>query len=344
MKREELEILDPEKAAKAEKRRTYRQRRALKKQAGVWLSSKNNPNVYVSGLPADVTTDELCKIFVRAGVFKIDPDTSKPKVRIYTDERGVNKGDATVSYAQMESVELAVKQLHEYEIRPGTSICVQQASFEQAGKEEKLSAAELKKLALGNVDAQQEKQRLHAARAEQKRLLSAWDDDFTAETNIMVLKNAFDPEAPETFSESFYSDLCHQLKEIITVFLPDATKLSKITPIQDHPQGIVCIKFKDTAHCEMCIETLRDKEFQGRRLDAFPYDGKTNYAAQIGGKDRRSPTPKRRKVDNKKGNENKKAPDREEEPELNKQEEDDAFDDMFDDQSSDDDIAPIRTE
>ena len=189
MKRAEQEILDPEKAAKAKKRREYRQRRALKKQAGVWLSSKNNPNVYVSGLPPDVTTEELCKLFLRAGVFKIDPDTGKPKVRIYTDERGVSKGDATVSYAQMESVELAVKQLHEYEIRPGTSICVQQASFEQVGKEEKLSAEELKKLAAANVDSKQEKQRLQAARAEQKRLLSAWDDDFAADTNILVLKS-----------------------------------------------------------------------------------------------------------------------------------------------------------
>lgn len=44
-----------------------------------YVFNQTNPNVYVKGLPADVTEDELVQTFRRAGVIKIDPDTSTPQ-------------------------------------------------------------------------------------------------------------------------------------------------------------------------------------------------------------------------------------------------------------------------
>eukprot|EP00932_Pfiesteria_piscicida_P000586 SRR837773.1057.p1 GENE.SRR837773.1057~~SRR837773.1057.p1 ORF type:complete len:149 (+),score=22.89 SRR837773.1057:123-569(+) len=94
------EPLDPETEAKRQKRREYRERKKLKKQAGLFVRAQENPNVYVSGLPPDVTFEELEPIFKRAGVLKLDPETGESKIRIYMQEDGKTcKGDALVSYA-----------------------------------------------------------------------------------------------------------------------------------------------------------------------------------------------------------------------------------------------------
>eukprot|EP00439_Symbiodinium_sp_Y106_P030889 s2991_g3.t1 len=49
---------DPDKEAKRQKRREYRERRKLKQQAGLFIKAKENPNVYVSGLPEDITAKD----------------------------------------------------------------------------------------------------------------------------------------------------------------------------------------------------------------------------------------------------------------------------------------------
>lgn len=113
--------------AKRQKRRDYRERKKLKKQAGLFVKAQDNPNVYVSGLPPDVTLAEMEVVFKRAGVLKIDPETGGSKIRIYmTDDGKSCKGDALVTYANAASVELAVKYLHELALRPECVICVQQ--------------------------------------------------------------------------------------------------------------------------------------------------------------------------------------------------------------------------
>ncbi|EER13596.1 hypothetical protein Pmar_PMAR014777, partial [Perkinsus marinus ATCC 50983] len=53
---------DPDKEAKRKKRREYRARKKLKQQAGLWkarVKDENNPNIYISGLPNDITLEEL---------------------------------------------------------------------------------------------------------------------------------------------------------------------------------------------------------------------------------------------------------------------------------------------
>lgn len=45
-----------------------------------------NPNVYVTGLPPDVSEEELGVLFKRAGVLKIDPETSEMIIDEKIDE------------------------------------------------------------------------------------------------------------------------------------------------------------------------------------------------------------------------------------------------------------------
>lgn len=50
---------------------------------------------------------------MKAGVLRIDLNTGKEKLKIYRDENGFPKGDAAVSYAKEESVQLAIDNLND---------------------------------------------------------------------------------------------------------------------------------------------------------------------------------------------------------------------------------------
>lgn len=67
------------KAESAAKRRRPK-KRGRKKDSSKW--------VYVSGLPADVTVDEVAEMFGKYGVLQDDTETGKPRVKLYRDGEG----------------------------------------------------------------------------------------------------------------------------------------------------------------------------------------------------------------------------------------------------------------
>ena len=92
--------------------------------------------VYVTGLPSDVTAEELEEVFKKAGVFLIDPITSLPKIKLYKRENGDTKGDALVIYLRAESVALACQLLDDTPLRFGdkNNIKVEPAVFQEKEK------------------------------------------------------------------------------------------------------------------------------------------------------------------------------------------------------------------
>lgn len=54
-----------------------------KKRATDWVDNVHNNWIYVTGLPSDVTEEELVEHFSKAGVLAINPATATPKVKIY---------------------------------------------------------------------------------------------------------------------------------------------------------------------------------------------------------------------------------------------------------------------
>ncbi|XP_012372803.1 HIV Tat-specific factor 1 [Octodon degus] len=81
------------------------------------VEEDRNTNVYVSGLPPDITVDEFIQLMSKFGIIMRDPQTEEFKVKLYKDNQGNLKGDGLCCYLKRESVELALKLLDEDEIR-----------------------------------------------------------------------------------------------------------------------------------------------------------------------------------------------------------------------------------
>eukprot|EP00930_Biecheleria_cincta_P056233 TRINITY_DN42393_c0_g1_i1.p1 TRINITY_DN42393_c0_g1~~TRINITY_DN42393_c0_g1_i1.p1 ORF type:complete len:604 (-),score=175.50 TRINITY_DN42393_c0_g1_i1:55-1833(-) len=264
------QVLDPETEAKRQKRREYRERKKLKVQAGVFVKAKENPNVYVSGLPPDVTFQELEPLFKRAGVLKLDVDTGSSKIRIYNGEDGKCKGDALVTFANPASVELAVKHLHEHELRPGCRICVQQADFDEEKRDAKLSKDKLKELA---ASRKPERAKYLAAKNAMKEAVSwSGEMDDGSGRKIIILKHMFSFEEAAKEGKDFYVELTEEVK----AECEKIGQVVRVTPLEHHKQGIVCVKFKTSWEAEECIRVMDGRYFDGRTVEASFYDGKTD--------------------------------------------------------------------
>ncbi|XP_019083831.1 PREDICTED: HIV Tat-specific factor 1-like [Camelina sativa] len=101
-----------------------------------WFELKVNPHIYVTGLPDDVTLEEVAEVFSKCGIIKED-DTGKPRIKLYSDKgTGKLKGDALITYMKEPSVDLAIKILDGAPLRPADKLLmsVSRAKFEQKGE------------------------------------------------------------------------------------------------------------------------------------------------------------------------------------------------------------------
>jgi RNA-binding protein FUS len=76
--------------------------------------------VYVTGLPPNITEDDVADFFGSIGVIKIDKKTRGKKIWLYRDKAtGQLKGDGTVSYDDPFSAGSAVAWFHDKEWKGG---------------------------------------------------------------------------------------------------------------------------------------------------------------------------------------------------------------------------------
>lgn len=70
-----------------------------KKEPGWFEVNQNrNTNVYVSGLPLDLTEEEFTQLMSKYGIIAKEVDTGKLKCKLYKDENGELKGDGRCCY------------------------------------------------------------------------------------------------------------------------------------------------------------------------------------------------------------------------------------------------------
>lgn len=58
-------------------------------------------SVYVSGMPVDITDEEFKELMNKCGLVMYDVRTRKPKLKLYKDKNGGNKGDGLCCYIKV---------------------------------------------------------------------------------------------------------------------------------------------------------------------------------------------------------------------------------------------------
>lgn len=230
------------------------------------VEEDRNTNVYVSGLPPDITVDEFIQLMSKFGIIMRDPQTEEFKVKLYKDDQGNLKGDGLCCYLKKESVELALKLLDEDEIR-GYKLHVEVAKFQlkgeyDASKKKKKCKDYKKKLSL-----------------QQKQL--DWRPERRAGPNrlrherVVILKNMFHPM-------DFEDDplVLNEIREDLRVECSKFGQIRKLLLFDRHPDGVASVSFREPEEADYCIQTLDGRWFGGRQITAQAWDGTTDYQVE----------------------------------------------------------------
>ncbi|XP_041864148.1 HIV Tat-specific factor 1 [Melanotaenia boesemani] len=226
------------------------------------IDDNKNTNVYVSGLPPDITPDEFAELMSKCGIVMRDPITEEYKIKLYKDKEGNLKGDGLCCYLKKESVALAMRLIDESEVR-GYRLHVEAARFELKGQ---YDASKKKK-----------KSKDYRKKLQQQQRQLDWRPEKQGETRkrhekVVIIRNMFHPsdfeEDPLVLNE-YRDDLrteCEKFGEVKKVILFDR-----------HPDGVASVAFKETEQADACILSFNGRWFGGRQLSALLWDGVTDY-------------------------------------------------------------------
>ncbi len=96
------------------------------------VNEDRNTNVYVKGLPLDMTDDDFEQLMSKYGIITKDIENGKLKLRLYRDDQGELKGDGRCCYLMPESVKLCLQLLDGSDYK-GHKIHAERAKFEMKG-------------------------------------------------------------------------------------------------------------------------------------------------------------------------------------------------------------------
>lgn len=233
--------------------------------------------VFVTGLPPDVSIDEIAEVFGKCGVL-LPNDEGGPKVKLYRDDQDNFKGEALVVYYKEASVSLAIQLLDDTEFRygDGSSIKVSVADFKADTASEQTKQPKHKPL------TEDEKRKKQSKFRKLDEKLNDWDSEDESgladklpskvTSRVVVLKHMFsldeikeDPTLLLDLKEDVRED-AEQIGQVTNVVLYDA-----------EPDGVMTVKFSDHIAAQACVLKYEGRFFGGRRVISYLYDGKESF-------------------------------------------------------------------
>lgn len=227
------------------------------------LKPEHNTKVYVSNLPLDITEEEFGEIMSKCGMILKDPKTNKLKMKLYRDSNSVLKGDGLCHYIKIESVDLALNILDNYDVR-GHKIRVQRAEFQLKGEYNPSLKPKVRK-------KEKEKQRkmqeaLFDWRPEKMR------GERSKHERIVIIKNLFEP--------ALFEREVHLLLEYQNDLREESNKCGscrRVVLFDRHPEGVAQITMSDPEEADLVVKLMHGRFFGKRKLTAEIWDGRTKY-------------------------------------------------------------------
>lgn len=245
-----------------EQKKAEAKRKAAEPPTWFEIDEAHNTAIYISGLPVDITIDELVEIVTKYGMLLRD-DKNKPKLKLYMDADGQPKGDALCTYIKVESVNLALDVLNGSQLR-GKTISVERAKFQMKGQFDPALKPKRKK----NYKERQKK--IH------EKLLGWQPDRLPNEPlkneRIVIIKNLF---APTDFDKDV--QLLLEYQQDIRSECVKCGEVKKVTLYDRHPEGVAQVTFREPTEAQTCIQLLNGRWFGQRQITAEIWDGKTKY-------------------------------------------------------------------
>lgn len=257
--------------------------RAVKapKKAKSKLPPRQNTAVYVTGLPRDVTVNEVKEVFSRkCGVIAEEIDSGKPRIKLYADDKGEFKGDALVVFFKAPSVEMAITLLDDTDFR-----------FGEAGSSGKMrvQAAESSYKKVQNTGDEQAEKPKSSMKDKQKIIkktqkldarLADWDDDdpsaiqdtSSRADKVVILKHMFTLKELEEDSAAIL-DIKEDIRE-------ECAKLGEVTNVvlfDKEEEGIASVRFANAMAAEACVSLMDGRAFAGQKVEAYISDGKERF-------------------------------------------------------------------
>nr|XP_056714982.1 HIV Tat-specific factor 1 [Euleptes europaea] len=230
------------------------------------VEEQKNTNVYVTGLPPDITKDEFVQVMSKCGIVMRDPVTEEPKIKLYKDKEGNLKGDGLCCYLKRESVELALKLLDENDIR-GYKLHVEIAQFQLKGE---YDASKKKKKCKDYKKKLSQQQKQLDWRPEKKE-----GEVRLRHERVIIIRNMFHPK-------DFEEDplVLNEIREDLRTECEKFGQVKKVIIFDRHPDGVASVSFKETEEADVCIQALHGRWFGGRQLCVETWDGVTDYQVE----------------------------------------------------------------
>jgi len=218
----------------------------------------NNTRVYITGITEDITKEDIKKHFAQAGIIRED-EHREPMIKIYRDEEGKRKGDATITYLKEASVKLAIQLLTNTEIKKGIKIKVEEATTTLIKQQQQTKN---KKKKNRKKNQQYAKLDWHVAS----------DDASIGGQRVMILYNVFTEK--ETIENPILKE---EVKEKVKEKTTRYGHIKKIHVYIQDPRGIVKVNFTHPKSAQDAVVGMDQQIIRKRKVKAELWDNKETF-------------------------------------------------------------------